>query len=157
MSINTNISRRKKVGDNWIVWTIVLAIVLVLICILSVLIIKRSIFLGVTGVKDGFSDAYEDARLDTYQQFRDTAYKISEEAHHVSNDVAISISAVKEKSNLEVLKVSDVVYIITDSEDTKSGTTSWLKVNGTGVFTVNLTAAEYLVDNYRHYVLVRIP
>lgn len=157
MSNATNLSRRKKAGDHWIIWTVILAIALILILVSSVLIVRRSVALGVSGAKDSFSDSYENARSDTYQKFWDTAYHIAEESHHVSNDVAISISAVKEKSSLEVLKVSDVVYIVSDAEDTKSGTTSWLKVNGTGVFTVNLTAAEYLVDNNRHYILVRIP
>lgn len=157
MSNSKSVSRRKNAGEHWIVWTAILAAIFVLIVVSSVLVIKRSVFLGVSGAKDGFSDAYENACDSTYQQFWETAYNISEESHHVSNDVAISISSVKEKSNLEVLKVSDVVYIISDADDTKSGTTSWLKVNGTGVFTVNLTAAEYLVDNNRHYVLVRIP
>ena len=49
-----------------------------------------------------------------------------------------------------------MVYIIDDGTETESGTTSWLKVSGTGVFTVNLTAAEYVIDNERHYVLVRV-
>lgn len=157
MNNSISVPRRKKAGDNWIIWTAILAAVLILICVSSILVIKRSVSLGVSGAKDGFANGYETARNSTYQQFYDTAYQISEDSHHVSNEVAISISTVKEKSNLEVLKVSDVVYIITDAGDTKSGTTSWLKVNGTGIFTVNLTAAEYLVDNNRHYVLVRIP
>lgn len=45
-----------------------------------------------------------------------------------------------------------MVYIIQDE-----GTQSWLKATGTGVYTVNLAAGEYLIDDERRYVLVRIP
>lgn len=157
MNNSNSISSRKTVGDNWLVWSVILTTILLVICVASIFVIKHSIALGVSSAQEGFADAYSEARSDSYQKFWDAAYNISEQSHHVSNDVAISISAVKEKNNLEVLKISDIVYIVTESEDTKSGTTSWLKVSGTGVFTVNLTAAEYLVDNCRQYILVRIP
>lgn len=157
MSNAKSTSHRKTHDNGWLIWSVILSVILVIICVASIFVIKRSVILGVSAAKDRFSDVYSSARTDTYQDFWDTAYRISEASHHVKNDVAISIGAVKEKSNLEVLKVSDAVYIVTDAKDTKSKTTSWLKVNGTGVFTVNLTAAEYLVDNSRRYILVRIP
>lgn len=144
-------------NGGWIAWTIILMLVLCAIVIGSVFVIRYSITNGVSTAKDSFLDTFENTRNDTYTQYHDKAFSKSEAEHHVSNDVTISIRAVKEKSSLEVLRVSDVVYIITDGTDNESDTTSWLKVSGTGVFTVNLTAAEYVVDNERQHVLVRVP
>ena len=147
-------SKRK---GGWIAWTIILALVLVAIAGASVYVVRYSIANGVSAAKDSFLSSYNSAKDETYNQYHDIAFQYSEAEHHVSNEVTISLHAIKEKSALEVLRVSDVVYIISDGEDTKSGTTAWLKVPGTGVFTVNLTAAEYVIDNDRHSVLVRVP
>lgn len=146
-----------KKNGGWIAWTIILLLLLSVIVIASIYVVRYSIANGVSTAKDSFSTSFEAAKDETYSQYHDMAFQYSEAEHHVSNDVTITIRAVKEKSALEVLRISDVVYIIDDGEETKSGTTSWLKVSGTGVFTVNLSAAEYVVDNERHYVLVRVP
>ena len=151
---NRKISSKKK--SRWIVWTIILALFLCIIVIASIFVVRYSISKGITTASNAFLGAFEDAKDDTYSQFHDAAYELAEKGHHVSNDVTISISSIKERSSLEVLSVSDVVYIFTDAE-TKSGTTSWLKVTGTGKFTVNLTSAEYVVDSERRHVLVRVP
>lgn len=154
MSSRTKSSKR---SGGWIALSIVFALITCLIAIFSVFIVRHSISKGVSTAMDSFQEAFEESKEDTYKKFKDAAYKLSESGYHVSNRVAISIHAVKEKSDLNVLKVNDVVYIITDKNDTNSGTTSWLKVSGAGVFSVNLTAAEYVVDNERQYVLVRVP
>ena len=73
--------------------------------------------------------------------------------NHTRNRGTISIDEIRETANLEVMKVSDIVYITGDDE----GTPPWLKATGTGVYTVNLAAGEYLIDDERQYVLVRVP
>lgn len=148
-------SSKKKNG--WIILSTVFILIICLIVISSVFIIRYSISKGVSTAKDAFQESFEESKADTYAKFKDTAYKLSESGHHVSNRIAISVHAVKEKADLNVLKVSDVVYIIDDKNETKDGTSSWLKVSGAGVFSVNLTEAEYVIDNARQYVLVRVP
>lgn len=150
-----NKSSRKSSG--WVVLSIVFVLIISLLAILSVFIVRYSISKGVSTATNAFQEAFDKTKEDTYAKFKDAAYKLSENGHHVSNRVTISIHAVKEKSDLNVLKVSDVVYIVDDKNDTKNGTTSWLKVSGAGVFSVNMTQAEYVVDNVRQHVLVRVP
>ena len=151
----SNQNKSSKKSGGWAVLSIVFALIICLLAISSVFIVRYSISKGVSTARDAFQEAFDETREDTYTKFKDAAYKLSESGHHVSNRVAISVHAVKEKADLNVLKVNDVVYIIKDK--TKSGTTTWLKVMGTGVFSVNLTEAEYVVDNARQYVLVRVP
>lgn len=152
--------KKRKVSSStsgWIAWTIILCLVLFAIVIASLYVVRYSIKNGITTATNSFDSSFNSSRQETYDKYHDIAFQYSEADHHVKNDVTISVNAVKEKSALEVLRVSDVVYIISDGDNNNASTTSWLKVSGTGVFTVNLTAAEYVVDNERHYVLVRVP
>ena len=153
-------SKKKESSTNnssWISLSVVFVVVMFIVLLASIVIVRYSIKKGVSTATDSFQEAYKESREDTYTKYKDMAYKMSESGYHVSNRVAISINAVKEKSELNVLRVNDVVYIITEKNETKSGTSSWLKVSGKGVFSVNMTAAEYVVDNTRRHVLVRVP
>jgi len=121
--------------------------------------------------KSAAADAYETAKDQTadsvYQEFYQNSYDTAEAKHHVSNDITISIDSLKEESKLEVLKVNDVEYMIQDEEDETiwswitdiftGDITTWIEVPGNGVFTVNLQTGEFIIDNQRKYVLIRVP
>lgn len=107
---------------------------------------------GVTLMKN----RYETAKQNTSSDFYQTAYDYAEKKNHVSNYAVISIDSSQEVSRLEVLTVSDSEFIIKDSDESDP-TISWLEVQGMGVFTVDLTACEFIADSERQYVLVRAP
>ena len=111
--------------------------------------------------KDAMNSAYQAAKLsasDTvYSEFYDNSFQRAEEKHHVSNEVVISVENISDTADLQVLEVSDVQYIIRDRGDNKENITSWLEVPGKGVFTVDLTSAEFTVDTERKFVRVRVP
>ena len=120
---------------------------------------------------DAFSTAKAATEQKVYDKFYDYSRKKAEEAHHVSNNISISIGDLSSVQNLEVLRVSDVDYQITKPEDKNwldsilSGFSdffeeemvSWLEVPGSGVFTVNLKIGEFIVDEIHQYVLIRVP
>lgn len=118
----------------------------------SVLLTIAFILFGIKRMQDSFAAARENTSSVFYQ----TAYNFAEEQNHVSNYVAIAIEAEREVSRLEVLTVSDSEFIVKDAGN-GNNTTSWLEVQGTGVFTVNLDAAEFIADSDRQYVLVKVP
>lgn len=99
----------------------------------------------------------EAAQNEAYKEAYDEAYNKAKEEHLVTNKVAIVVDTLRETAELEVLKVYDVEYVITDKESNDDGITSWLMVPGEGTYTVDLTAAEFIVDKERGYVLVRVP
>ena len=142
---------------NWIVLSLIFIVTMFIVAVASVFIVRYSIKKGVSTATDSFQEAYNESKDETYEKYKEMAYELAEKGYHVSNRATISLYAVKEKKDLNVLRVNDVVYIIKDKNDTKSGTTSWLKVSGKGVFSVNLSAAEYVVDNARQFVLIRVP
>lgn len=106
-------------------------------------------------------DAFASAKSETYEQTKadeeKAAYDKAYSENKVTNDVAISVGSLRSEAELEVLEVFDVEYIIEEEEDNEEGILSWLMVPGKGVYTVDLTAAEFIVDEERCYVLVRVP
>lgn len=95
----------------------------------------------------------KDARAEELrQEYWESGYTDGEKEYHTRNRISIKIEEVREIANLEVMKVSDVVYSIEDAENQ-----AWLKATGTGVYTVNLAAGEYIRDDECQYVLVRVP
>lgn len=145
-----------KNNGAWIVWTIILTLVLCTIIVASICIVRYSIANGASVAVNTFQTSFQASESEAYTTLHDEAYQYAEAANHVSNRVTIKIDEIKNKAALEVLRISDVVYVIENGENTK-GTVSWLKAYGTGVFTVDLKAAEFVVDNERHSVLIRVP
>ena len=80
-----------------------------------------------------------------------------ERKYHVNNTTTIGIGNISENQKLEVLRVSDVEFIIVEGENNDNNITSWLEIPGDGVYTVDLKGAEYIVDEENSYVLVRVP
>ncbi len=91
-----------------------------------------------------------------YTEYYEKSRAAAEKKYHTSNRAVISIDKVRESAELEVLQVQATGYSIEDKKDNHAAT-SWIKVTGKGIFTVNLAAGEYLIDQERHSVVIRIP
>jgi hypothetical protein len=117
-------------------------------------------------------DAYQQTRKDTedevYQTFYQNSYDRAEKRSHVKNQVSLTIDQLQQQSKLEVLKVSTMEYAATDEENPGNPVfditapmfreaSVWLVVPATGVFTVNMKAGEFIVDEAHRSVLVRVP
>lgn len=147
-----------------------MAISAILLC-LSVYLVLDSFAEGTGAALDSFDNAKDQAVEDVYQFFYDKSFEAAEKAHHVSNNVSITIGDLREEQKLEVLKVSDVAYETPEPKDQgwfdeliesvtgifDADVVSWLEVPGNGVFTVNLQAGEFIIDEERQYVLIRVP
>lgn len=101
-------------------------------------------------------DIYLAAEQKAYDDIYQTAFDRAEAWYHVSNHVLLSVEGVREVSRLEVLTVNGSEFVIKNADE-DDPTTSWLEVKGVGVFTVDLSSGEFIVDNERHYILVRVP
>lgn len=147
----TNIS--KKTGY---VLSIILVCITACAAVGCFFLIKAGIEKGAAAAADSFQKTKEQVTQEVYQEFYQMSFVAAEEEYHVSNSATIAIDDIKETTSLEVLAISDIVYITNDG-DPDDQITSWLAVTGSGVFTVDLSAAEFIVDNARHYVVVRVP
>lgn len=122
------------------------------------------ITVGASVAGDAYITEKENRAEEVYQQFYQRSYEIAEKKHHVSNKTTITIGTLREQAKIEVLKVSDVEYVTEDKlngnwlKDLFVGNlVSWLEVPGHGVFTVDLQSGEFIIDDDRQYVLIRVP
>lgn len=112
---------------------------------------------GSRSVRAAFDREKQAAEESIYNSYYEKGFQAGEEAYHVKNRAVISLSNIRETSNLEVLSVSDIAFMIEEPGIDNKNIQSWLEVPGTGVFTVDLSSGEYLVDDERTMVFVRVP
>lgn len=98
---------------------------------------------------------YHNAVSEAYDRIYEKGRAAAEEQWHVSNVIDIRVGEIKETANLQVFKVYDSEFIMHDKAE--DGVFSCLEVTGSGDYTIDLLASEFVVDNNRKYVLVRIP
>lgn len=133
-------------------------IILIIAMLFAIFLLFRgTIAEGASALKDNYLESYANQKDITYNEKYDAYKNDAEEKFHVSNSVSIYVGNLKEEEKLEVLKVQDVEFIITDSDDNQGNVEAWLEVPGEATFVVDLKAGEYIVDNERCHVLVRVP
>lgn len=135
----------------------ILSILIIAVTFAVVMLIIVGFTRSTTRAKRAFAEQKEAAASEAYSGFYERSYNAAEAEYHVKNQAVITLGNIREISDLEVLDVSDVVYMIEDPNQQNGKTLSWLEVPGSGVFTVNLSAGEFVVDRDRHRVHVRIP
>lgn len=135
---------------------IILLAAFIVIAVIGACIVSGGVSKGAEMMLNSYNSAFEAERDAAYQSFYQSAFDRAEQKYHVSNTVLISVGNLQETQKLEVLRASDVEFIIESREDNSGNVTAWLEVAGEGVFTIDLQAAEYSIDNGRRYVLVRI-
>lgn len=130
---------------------------IILSVVASAALLQSGIQAGATQLINSFTAALESEKDSAFQMIYNKAFARAEQRNHVSNRVQISIGSLEERQRLEVLRANDVEIITEDRDDNSGNVTVWLEVEGEGIFVVDLQAAEFVVDNERKSVLVRIP
>ena len=102
-----------------------------------------------------FSDAFTITRDEWFQFFYQKAYDFYERRNHIKNRATITISNIKEENSLEVLKVSDC-YVKYQPSDDSSIANRWVEFHGSGVYTVDMSLSEFIIDDYNKYIIVRM-
>lgn len=153
-------------------WAVGLLMVVFLLVAGSVWFFLDAIAVGASSAMDSYESEKDEVAQEVYDVFYNQSYSAAEASHHVSNQVSISIGTLQEEEKLEVLRVSNVEYVISEEEEgefldnilsavtgifSDDDVVSWLEVPGDGVFTVDLKTAEFIVDEERQDVLIRSP
>lgn len=156
---STTSRRWKKIvqwGKNLSVTNIICIAATVVMVVIGLVLLSGAKRAGGEAAQAAYKSAKSVAADETYNMFYDTAFASAERKYHVTNKVAIEVESVKEEAELEVLKVSDVEYVIESKEDNENNIDAWIEFYGDGVYTVNMKASEFIIDSDRQYVLVRI-
>ncbi len=137
-------------------------IIRMIIFIVAVIALVASFILFITSGSVALNSAIKSSeetflseKEKTYEDFKETFMELGENNHHVSNRVDIDITSIKTDNRLQVLEVINTEYINCDEPDEKI--TAWFEVKGKGIYTVNMEAAEYIIDNRHSTVSVRVP
>ena len=138
-----------------------------LICFLGLILLAFCTF--ILGIQGTYHSAKDTAKQETEESFYNAVFELSETAHHLSNDITIQIQGITEIRNLEVLNVFLTDYQVWPEQETSGGVLdivvdpligdaeAWIRFDGIGIFTVSLQNADFILDEQRKSVLVRVP
>ena len=128
---------------------LLISVCIFVICIfVSICLIQHNVHKA----KSNFSETVQKVSDSMYSEM----YNYAENKYHVSNRIAVEINNILESSKLEVLNASDTEFI-TEEKDKNEDVTSWLQVEGNAVFTVDMSAAQYIYDVERNTITVVVP
>lgn len=99
----------------------------------------------------GFNKTIENAKEEAEKKAYEDAFEYFEKEYHVSNLVSITLGNLRDEKKLEVFEVSTTSFQASDDNRV------WLLISGNCTYTVDLRAAEFIVDNAHRRVLVRLP
>ena len=139
---------------HWATIILLVAVVALMIYGTVVLYLNAAKFGAQTAISSYKSSKAESSEQ-AYQSTYESSFSTSEAKWHLSNKETIVFGGLLSAEKLEVLAVSDVEYIVNEGSLGKS--ISWLLVPGKGIFTVDLQKSDFVFDNDRNYVHVRIP
>ena len=151
--MNNNSPARRAVKRRRINFTaIILAVFIVLAASMNLTLYR----LTVENAGAAFDAAYQTAKEAqtplTYEEF----YLAALEQYKTKNDVMTSISADYGTGKLEIMKICDSVCIPQSAlEDEESSLTLLIPFNG--VYTIDLSLAEFITDQEREIITVRVP
>ena len=138
-----------------------------LICFLVLMFLAFGTF--ILGAQRTYHSAKDTAKQETEESFYNAVFELSESAHHLSNDITIQIQGITEIRNLEVLNVFLTDYQIWPEQETSGGVLdivvdpligdaeAWIRFNGIGTFTIDLQNTDFILDEQRKAMLVRVP
>lgn len=122
--------------------------------IIGIFVYRSAATKFVSALGESYRQASDKVAKETYDRFYENSFNTAQAKNHVKNQVSISVGSLREDTELQVLKVQDVEYAFGTLSNKEE---KWLRAKGSAIFTVNLAASEFLVDDARQYVLVRIP
>ena len=134
------------------------------VMIAAIILIICAATIGGAAAAKAFKTAKTEAAENVYQRYYDWGYQ----NYRVANETKIRLDSLKQESKLEVLNVRDIIYQLEETEGDRSWLdniigrftkkpTVWLEVPGEGVFTVDMKQSEFIIDEARQYVLIRVP
>lgn len=141
--------------NNNILWTILPILACIILGVIIYRMLSQSISVCSDAAGPSFESSYAQTKEDVYNNFYNMAYQSAEQENHVSNRVEITIEQIKEISKLEVYEAYDTEYVIHKYEEYQYE--SWYEFNGTCTYSIDLEKSEFIIDQQRSAVTVRIP
>lgn len=156
MSASKKITHRSTRKSKYQSYKIILFCVSVVALVVSGVLLRQFLSTAKKATDASFQLAYDETKQNTYDQFKQKAFDYYEKKNHVSNRGTLTISNIKEENALEVLSVSDSWVKISDPDTDAEKTTRWVEFSATGVYTVDMTVSEFIIDEYHNLIYVEL-
>jgi len=150
----SNTVTEKNTKWQKILFFVILAAFIALVIVGVVLITKAG---GVGRIQESYQNSMNNAIEEAQEEMHQAGQNMGETIYHVANRAVIELGNLQECSELEVLKVRESALNLVTGKNELTDVTSWLEVTETCEFTVDLTKAEFEVDNEEYKVNVRVP
>ncbi len=147
--------KRKNSATKNYVRALLMLIIAIIVAAGAFVLFSQTAKKAAGSAKEAYNNSKNLKADEIYSEYYQNAFDKAEKKYHVSNRAAIDITSIKELSNLEVLSVSDVEYIVSEKEYDKGDI--WVEFKGEGVYTIDMSLCEVITDDERSAVLVRIP
>lgn len=135
--------------------TLVMIATVIALFILCVILLIASFVIKKNAASNAYVDAKAQSDSATHDVIKDKIIAAGEERYHTSNELSITIEAIKKQGLLNVLEVKDIYYYIGSENNKKSE--AWYKFIGTAQYVVNMNFAEIIVDETRNHIFIRVP
>lgn len=147
--------KRKNSATKNYVRALIMLIIAVIVVAGALILFSQTAKKAAGSAKEAYNNSKNLKSDEIYSEYYQKAFDKAEKKYHVSNRATIEITSIKELSNLEVLKVSDVEYVVRKQDNDKGDI--WLEYEGEGVYTIDMSLSEVITDNERSAVLIRVP
>lgn len=125
--------------------------------ILITAVINLAVYKGtVKKGSEAFTNYFYSVRDSQTSETRTRFYNAALEQYRTENKINTYIPTENNEGKLQVLKISDTVCI-PQSEEDGGETGSYLEVPCSGIYTADLNLSEFITDQQRYSVTVRIP
>lgn len=127
---------------------------------LGVYITICTVTIGASSAEKAFQEEMKNSKEKAFAEKEEYAYQISydvaEATNHVKNRVTLQLGNIQENANLEVLEVSGTEIVIEKSENNEEKNEAWLEVIAKGVYTIDMSWAEFIFDSENQHVWARV-
>lgn len=124
---------------------------------LCVYLVIHTVMKSAAALPGHFLASVDNSVNEIRQEVKEASADIAEEIYHVKNVAEIKLGDLESCSDLEVLKVRESALSIVNGENELTDVTSWIEVIETCEYVVDLTKAEFIVDNEKAVVTVKVP
>mgnify|MGYP002625651944 CR=1 FL=1 len=124
---------------------------------LCIYLVIHAAMKSVAALPGNFLASVDNSVTEIRQEVKEAGSDIAGEIYHVKNVAEIKLGDLESCSDLEVLKVRESALSIVNAENELTGVTSWIEVIETCEYVVDLTKAEFIVDNEAASVTVKAP
>lgn len=128
-----------------------------IVAIVAIATLGLTMIFGSKMIYSSFIETCNTKADETRDLVKKAVYDYAEAQNHVKNRISVEITDAYNTAKLEVLEVEDVEYIIDEIDEFNKKITSWLKVTGKGVFTIDLDSAQFNYDENRETLNIILP